>query len=368
MNRIRLSLSAICLATGLAACGGGGDGNQSPAVQYSAVVSFGDSLSDVGTYGVGALNSVYGGGKYTVNGPNGKNWTEFLSTQLGVAAPCAAQTGLNSSGPSAGFYTATTNHTGCYNYAQGGARVTNPIGPANADLTSTDAAKAYDAAEQAQGTLGQLTVPVVTQIQNHLAAVGGSFSGNELVTVMAGGNDIFRQLANVSYRGRPTSEAVANMATAGAELAAYVRTAIVANGARRVVVINLVDVSKSPFAYSQSASTQTFINLMVSAFNAQLASGLATTSGVLLVDAYTASRDQAANPSQYGLTNATTPACDLNAASNPLHSSLTCTESNTLASTDVSKYLFADDVHPTPYGYRLLAQLVAQKMAARGWL
>ena len=91
-------------------------------------------------------------------------------------------------------------------------------------------------------------------------------------------------------------------------------------------------------------------------------------SGVLLVDAYTASRDQAADPAQYGLTNATTPACDLSAPSNPLQSSLTCTDSNVLAGTDVSKFLFADAVHPTPYGYRLLAQLVAQKMAARGWL
>ena len=35
-------------------------------------------------------------------------------------------------------------------------------------------------------------MPIVTQIANHLGRVGGSFSGTELVTVMAGANDLFR--------------------------------------------------------------------------------------------------------------------------------------------------------------------------------
>lgn len=361
MLRWSYVLSLVGLAFGLSACGGGGEGDQAPAVRYSALVSFGDSLSDVGAYRVGVLSSVYGGGKYTVNGTQGKVWTEYLAAQLGVDAPCSAQTGLNSVGPLAAFNVAIAQHAGCYNYAQGGARVTDPVGPANVNLLSLTPV-------EAQGALGQLTVPVVTQIQNHLTAVGGSFTGNELVTVMAGGNDVFRQLADVGLRGKLPVQAVSDMALAGAELAAYVRNAIVANGARRVVVVNLVDVSKSPFGYSQSADTQTLINAMVVAFNAQLNAGLATTSGVLLVDAYTASREQAEAPGQYGLANATTPACDLSAPSNPLQSSLTCTEANVLAGTDVSRFLFADSVHPTPYGYRLLAQLVAQKMVARGWL
>lgn len=53
----------------LASCGGGGD--DGPRVRYGKLVSFGDSLSDVGTHrtpGVAAL----GGGKYTVNGPGSK--------------------------------------------------------------------------------------------------------------------------------------------------------------------------------------------------------------------------------------------------------------------------------------------------------
>ena len=35
---------------------------------------------------------------------------------------------------------------------------------------------------------------------------------------------------------------------------------------------------------------------------------------------------------------------------------------------DVSRYQYADSVHPTPYGYQLLAQYVAQQMVLQGWL
>jgi phospholipase/lecithinase/hemolysin len=35
---------------------------------------------------------------------------------------------------------------------------------------------------------------------------------------------------------------------------------------------------------------------------------------------------------------------------------------------DVSTFQYADDVHPTPYGYKLLAQLVTDRMAKAGLL
>jgi outer membrane lipase/esterase len=34
----------------------------------------------------------------------------------------------------------------------------------------------------------------------------------------------------------------------------------------------------------------------------------------------------------------------------------------------VSRYQFADDVHPTPYGHQLLAQFAASELAKAGWL
>ena len=156
---------------------------------FGAQVSFGDSLSDVGTYAVGAVKTL-GGGIFTVNGDHtaidaaltGKTWTAVLAARLGLAAPCAAQTGLDGDAAS-GFAVPVENHAGCLGYAQGGARVTHPVGPGN-KLTGS--------------ALGALTVPVATQIANHLAISGGHFNADDMVLVMAGGNDVLLELAALS--------------------------------------------------------------------------------------------------------------------------------------------------------------------------
>lgn len=383
MKRIRLAVSAIVLAT-LAACGGGGDGNQAPAVQYSQMVVFGDSLSDVGTYGGTSSGTPYGvglvgGGKYTINGSGPRNWTELVAAQLNLPAPCAAETGLSSSGPLAAFFTATTDHTDCYDYAQGGSRVTNPIGVANAALLSLSP-------PNTQGYLGQLTVPLSTQIQHHLTAVGGSFSGNELVMVLGGANDVFMNLGQFSAdvttyvtggatldqaKALASNNALTAMTTAATDLVGYIKTQMVAKGAKRIAVMTIPDISVTPYIAGLDVSnpgTASLVNLMVRTFNTVLTQGLANTDGVMIVDAYTASQEEHSDPAHYGLTNVTTPACNLTSPSpNVTGSSLTCTES-TLIGGDVSTYLFADGVHPTPYGYKLFAQLVSAKLAARGWL
>ncbi len=347
----RLGALALSAAV-LAACGGSGPGNQTTKVTFSKIVNFGDSLSDVGSYKVGTVAAL-GGGKYTVNGPDGKNWTELLAAQLGVTAPCSAVTGLN--GLAAyGFAVPRATHAGCTSYAQGGARVTNPVGPGNALLGGANA------------VLGQLTEPVVTQITNHLAASGGTFSGTEVVTVMAGGNDVFINLASIGEGFSPT-DAVTQMGVAGAQLAGYVKAMILAKGAKYVVVVNLPDVSKTPFAYGLPAATQGLIQTMSKTFNDQLSAGLAG-ADVLLVDAFTAGTDIANNPAQFGVTNKDTPACDLTPAKNVLGSSLVCNAASNVITGDISHYYFADSVHPTPYGYKLLAQAVSLEMIRRGWL
>ena len=347
---------ATLLAWGLAGCGGGSDGNQKLRVSYSSLISFGDSLSDVGTYKVGTVAAL-GGGKYTVNSASDKNWTELIAAQLGLSAPCAAQTGLDGDAM-LGFSVPVANFSNCFNYAQGGSRVTLPVGPANsllALLTPPDPSAA----------LGQLTVPILDQITTHLAKVNGKFSGTELVTVMAGANDLFMYLGAIGPKFLP-EEAVYAMGEAGAEMASQIKTLIVANGAKSVVVLNIPDVKGTPFGQSTSAGTQGLIDLMVATFNTRLQAGLQGTSGVLLIDAYTASKDQVTNPSRYGLTNTTSPACNLAKPGNPLGSSLVCNASNVNAG-DVSRYLFADSVHLTPYGYQLMAQLVAKELVLAKW-
>jgi phospholipase/lecithinase/hemolysin len=438
---------ALLTAAVLAACGGNGprSGDQTFATKFSSQVSFGDSLSDVGTYAVGTVAAL-GGGKYTINGSNtsvnpeltGKNWTELVAAQLSLPAPCAAQTGLQGNA-SQGFSVPVTFHAGCYNYAQGGSRVSNPVGPGNAATGSP---------------LGATTVPVSTQIANHLAKAGGKFKGDELVTVMAGGNDIFELMgelsasataaggtalitslvtqlapgttnpqtgaaaisaaaqaaaakggdataiiqaaigaaaqngntaavanaaaigakagadataAGLAYQTAHAADLVQAMGTAGATLGALIEKQLVANGANYVLVNNLPDVSLTPSAKSQSADTQKLILTMVDTFNAQLKAAVASDPKVLYVDLAAISRDQANNPAPYGITNLTTPACDLSTAKNPLASSLACKASNVISG-DVSHYLYADTVHPTPFGYALIARYDLEQMAVKGWL
>ena len=190
MRQTNFALALLAAAV-LSACGGG-DGTsaseQQLKTQFSAMVSFGDSLSDVGTYNVGTVKAS-GGGKFTINGNNttvnptltGKNWTELMATQFGLAAPCAAQTGLEGSA-ALGLSVPIVNNANCFSYAQGGARVSNPIGPENKALGSV---------------LGMLTVPVSTQIDNHLAKTAGKFSGTEVVFVTVGGNDALMLLGQL---------------------------------------------------------------------------------------------------------------------------------------------------------------------------
>lgn len=364
MKFFKVSLAGAVMALSLTACGGGGGGDQSPKVKFTSLVSFGDSLSDVGSYKTPGIASV-GGGKYTVNSASAQIWVERVASQLSLAAPCAAQTGLQSSGALAAFAAPVTSHAECTAYAQGGSRVSNPIGPWNAALlASSDPTTAF------QGQLGQLTVPVVTQITNHLGKTGGSFNGKELVLVLAGANDVFMNLATVGVTTTPAQAATA-MATAAVELSNLVKSQIVGKGAKYVVVVNLPNISLTPSAIASEATkpgSQALTDAVTQAFNTQLASNLSGVQGVVLVDAYAQSTDQAKNPAAYSLSNVTTPACSSSSAANPLQGySLTCTNASTIAG-DISHYQYADPVHPTPYAHDLLARLVSLGMARAGWL
>lgn len=370
---------------------GGCLGDSDAQRRYSSQVVFGDSLSDVGSYAVGAIAAVHGG-KFTVNSipASAQNWSELVAARLDLPAQCPAQTGLEGD-PAQGFYAPVVEHAECTNYAQGGSRVTEAVGPHN---------KAVEPA------LGYLTVPVVTQIRNHLAKVGGSFSGNEVVMVFAGGNDFLwqsdaltaaivaglsQQVANDILSGacvpvdasgsncipgaidnsvtRLAPTYIAAMELAGTQLATLINDEIVGRGARQVVVLNLPDASKSPSMRGQSATVQAAVTSMMSAFNAKLAAGLATNQSgkVLLLDFFSRFGAWAANPTAYGFSNFADTACDLTKPTpNLLGSSITCSTNNVIAG-DVSRYAFADTVHPSPYTNSLVADFVLSEMGQRGW-
>lgn len=361
---------ALLAAAVLAGCG---SSDENKPVRFNAQVSFGDSLSDVGTYAVGTVRDL-GGGKFTINGDNtarsaeltGKNWTELIAAELRLPPPCAAQTGLQGD-PARGLQVTVTNHPGCFGYAQGGARVSNPVGIGNAQTGSP---------------LGALTVPLAGQVGNHLAASGGRFGGDDIVFVTAGANDILVELtalaagaatagqsggaeAAAAYFASNAPQSIAAVANAAGQLVSVVRNRIIASGANFVVVANVPDLALTPFGTAQPASVREILSAMVTAFNDRLLSGLTGEDKVLYVDLYQLVRAAVGNPGSFGLVNSSAPACGPNALDG---SSLICNAGNTIAGADVGRYLFADSVHPTPFGYSLAAGRIADQMRGRGWL
>jgi outer membrane lipase/esterase len=352
--------SALLMTMILVGCGGGG--SDVPAKpKFSAQVSFGDSLSDVGSYQPGLIGSL-GGGQFTINAASSvkaftpTNWTEMTSVKLGIAGgfPCAAVTG--------GFGAASSVHAGCYGYGEGGARITSASGVGNV------------------GVSGPMTLPVVTQIATHLGAHGG-FSNSDIVYVMAGANDVFTQAGMVSANLITPASAVQAIQTAATQLATQINTNIIGKGASHVVVINVPDIASTPQVTSIAsavvqAQTAGLIDTLVTTFNAVLKAGVPDSATVLNVDAYTASKDEVANPGKYLLTNVATTACNLNYGFNALAnsavpdsgSSLVCNANNLNAGVlPTAHYLFADKIHPTPYGHLLFATYVLQAMTNKGW-
>jgi outer membrane lipase/esterase len=402
MKTLRLSGVVAIAAALLVACGGGDPnvpGSGAPAGApttkgtFAAVVSFGDSLSDVGAYApvtslAGSGNPPYFGGKFTTNevsngapdaNPLGKIWVEDLAASLGiVVTPAEVGWGATSVHCPAAAVPAIANT--CTAYGQGGARVTDPNGIGKGS--------------------GPLTVPVTTQIDNHLARFT-SFKATDLILVWAGNNDAFVQFGNFAAAaaqiqaqagaGAITADqanvqlfaaqtaAQAGMKQAALDLAGYVRTKILANGGKYVAVLTLTDIADTPLGHSLPASVQPVLTELSLVFNLWLREGLAG-QPVGIVDTFTASKALLANAASLGFVNITVPACDSAIISGVTGgavtdgSSLFCNATpgaifNGLrAGASATTWLFADSVHPTTGGHKAISDDITQQLKNFGWL
>lgn len=389
--RIRAVAVAVAAACWLSACGGGGDvtvpGTGSPAGApttkgtFTAVVSFGDSLSDVGTYApataTGNPSVPFFGGKFTTNGvtPSGAAtiWVENLATSMGLAIT-PAEVGF------AGTSVKCPTVVACTGYGQGGSRVTDPNGIGKSG--------------------GALTVPISTQIANHLAA-NTSFKDSDLVLVFGGNNDELVQFQVFAA----TAAQITAQATAGAisadeanrqlfaaqtaaqtavkqaaqELVGYVRTEILAKGGKYVAVINVPDLSATPLGQGLPATARPVLQSLGQTFNLWLRDGL-TGQPVLLIDLNTKFADLNANPANYGLTDISTRACD--ATKIALITSNRVTDGSSLFcnatvgapfygltdNASTTTWLYADSLHPTTGGHKLISDFVRAQLQAAGWL
>ena len=401
---VRLTQVAIASAAFamIAACGGGGSSNNSSSSATPAggvnlqVVSFGDSLSDVGTYSP-VIGADFGGGRFTTN--PGEIWTQKVAEYYGGTLTPAYLGGFGQ--PLAA--------TGGLGYAQGGSDVVNAEGEG-----------------WAPNNLAATTIPVQTQVSEYLSA-HGSFNANQLVLVDGGANDIFQYAtaANLTALGTALQTTYPQLVAAGkfpatqagevefiayylqtnssqvtaaaAALATQIGT-IVSSGATHVVLMTIPDIGQTPLGVAANAQTPGAAALLTgitAAYNGILEQALASliaSHTVILADAFTwFDTTLLPNYQSLGFTVSNTgTACNLTsmaanaaayATANPavltngltaqaygaqFASSLFCSPATyTVAGADQS-YIFADTVHPTTHTHALFAQYVEQQIAATG--
>jgi outer membrane lipase/esterase len=400
MHLFKFVASALGAAL-LVACGGGGNGDQSPKVAFTSVKVMGDSLSDSGAFDRLSDASTYGR-IFSVQGSDHKIWTERVASAYGLNSLCNFYQATGTDSPT-GFEANST--AGCTNYAIGGARINN--------------------AQQPGGNASPMAV--ATQLATALAVSGGTFSARDLLLVDGGGNDAadlataylgassdggaaFAILLNTLSVTPPASAAefpakgVEYMTALANTFYDSVKSNALDHGATHVVIVNLPGITNTPrfqavldavssatsAAYgggsngaaagaTARAQTDTLIRTWVAAFNSRLKARAAGNGAVLIVDLNTEMDNQIANPAQYGLTNVTTPACPATGSGvNASYNFATCTATALSAMTPPvgavggadwwKTYAFSDGFHPTPYGYKLLAQLVTKELVLAGWL
>ena len=286
------------------------------------LVSFGDSLSDLGTYA--SHTEGHTAGRWTTN--PGPLWIELVAADLGTTIQVNRHAGWDKP-------TAVLSGTG---YAEGGAQVLHQD-PRNINATGP------------HGT----SLPVHDQISTHLASVGGRFDSRDVVFVWVGANDMFRIAPSVSAA---TGETVVRQAAR--DLVAEVRRMLAA-GAPKVAVLTLDDYGEVP-ANRSNPRRGTF-SAWAAAFNSELFSGLAGVPAVL-IDANALLRAARNDPSRFGLKVSATPACDV--AKLPDRSVMFCDEKMLVERDAHLTYLYADGVHPTTAGHRLIANEVLKRLKA----
>ena len=386
MKTLRLRGVVAITAALLVACGGGGS-DTAPRASVTSVKVVGDSLADVGTFGI----------KFTVQGTASKIYPERVAQSYGIASMCNffAFNGT----------TFVANPTaGCTNYAIGG----GVINGAGSGLAAAD--------------------PRTINVQMQTALLGGNYGAGDLVVIDGGGNDAAALVGAYLATATGGAPAVAAYSTllstvlapavvatnlgAGANgfaavgglytaaladtFYSQIKASVLDKGAQRVVVLNMPGITNTPrfqlvldsiaaangggvAGATARGQAEGLFKSWIEAFNARLATKFNGNANVALVDFYTAFNDQVTNPGQYQLTNVKTPACPITGVGTdglPTYTFAACTDAALSAAPPAGvtgadwwkSYAFSDGFHPTPYGHQLLAQLISLSLARAGWL
>ncbi|HWI80847.1 SGNH/GDSL hydrolase family protein [Ramlibacter sp.] len=295
------------------------------------VIAFGDSLTDLGTFA--RRPGVRTAGRFTTN--PGPLWVEVVAANLGTSIGPNRRAGWGA--PPAGL--------GGLGYAEAGARVAQPTAKRNTE------------ANAGPGSADTI-LPVRAQVGAYLAA-HGRFAPADVVLVWAGANDLF-----LHTFGAPVAAADGErlMREAARDLAAEVAR-LVAAGAGKVVVLTIDDYGEAPATLG--SPKRPMMSAWTRAFNDEVARGVAGMRQVAVADAGAVLREARQAPQRFGLKNSLDSACDLKKL--PDEESIFC-DASTLVERDANlTYLYADGVHPSTAGHRIVAGTVMEAMRRAGW-
>jgi outer membrane lipase/esterase len=380
---LHASLTAL-VALGIAACGG--NDSLPPKARISKVYVMGDSLADVGTFG---------GVKFTVQDPlkpsNSLIWPQLIANNFGLDGNAQCN-----------FYTFTDTYVpnptaDCTNYAIGGGRI-----------------RAKDTAFGAPDPLtGIAPNPQTVGTQMATRALVGDYNSNDLVLIVAGGNDaadlttavlqagadptnaggkftelqtfLTQQLTQLETEqllsADPSGAAAGNayMTALANTLFNDVKTRVLDKKATHVAILNMPDITITPLLQATlgtmppntASQIQALVRTWISTFNTQLKINIANDSRIALVDFYTDFQDQVSKPTDYGLVNVTTPVCTVVKSADLGNFPCFSTELDELPGKTPGwwkAHAFSDGFHPTPFGHSLLAASVSRALARAGWL
>jgi outer membrane lipase/esterase len=306
-------LSAVALSVA-AALGGA----PAQAAQFSNIYVFGDSLSDAGYYrgflaslGLPAAQM----GRFSTN--PGPIWAEILG-QYYLGAPV------------------TPSNAGGTDYAQGGARVALTPG-----ITPP----------------GQAERPISTQVSEYLSSHGNTADPNALYTMWGGANDFFVNTTLLQTGQITSAQFQTNLLAAGtAEVQQMGR--LFQAGAQHVLFFMNFDPSMTPSAAGLDAATRAAFTQLAVGVNTTILAGL-TQNGMrpIPVDLFSLFNEIRANPTAFGLTNATGIACGPLPPAAPTPQALFCLVGLNVPAGAENSLLWADaSGHLTTAGNRIVAQ------------
>lgn len=358
------TLSAVVSALLLAACGGDdGSGNAGVATPVTStaniqeVVSFGDSLSDIGTYNPTLLdtdktNDNYAGLPFTTK--PGTTWASYLALQYGFFLQPYERVDWGVVGVAGQGRIVKLGGT---SYAQGGATV------------QTEAVNGGKVDGSALGLPAGTTVQLATalsvkaQIDEYLTT-HTAFNSHQLILIDGGANDLINFAQKVA--ADPTQAANAT-AVVGAAVTGMVTQLgrLQALGATNIVYANVPNLALTP-AFSVAAVGAQGNGLaaqLTSNYNNAVAAAIKSNNlNVQVFDVSAMLTNVVAAPASFGLSNVTTPAC--NSTLNGSLSALPCSSATLVAANADSTYLFADGLHPTNAAHKIWAGLAASQVMA----